>query len=76
MNCSPPGSSVHGIFQARVLVWVAIAFSEKKMPQDESKKKNIIADLDVVKAVLRGKFFAANTSFRKEVINNKISYFR
>ena len=46
------------------------------MPQDESKKKNIIADLDVVKAVLRGKFFAANTSFRKEVINNKISYFR
>ena len=28
MGCSPPGSSVHGIFQARVLEWVAIAFSE------------------------------------------------
>ena len=28
MNCSLPGSSVHGIFQARVLEWVAIAFSE------------------------------------------------
>ena len=27
MDCSPPGSSVHGIFQARVLEWVAIAFS-------------------------------------------------
>ena len=27
MNCSLPGSSVHGIFQARVLEWVAIAFS-------------------------------------------------
>ena len=27
MNCSPPGSSVHGIFQARVLEWVPIAFS-------------------------------------------------
>ena len=26
MDCSPPGSSVHGIFQARVLEWVAIAF--------------------------------------------------
>ena len=25
MDCSPPGSSVHGIFQARVLQWVAIA---------------------------------------------------
>ena len=28
MDCSLPGSSVHGIFQARVLQWVAIAFSE------------------------------------------------
>ena len=27
MNCSPPGSSVHGIFQARILEWGAIAFS-------------------------------------------------
>ena len=26
MNCGLPGSSVHGIFQARVLEWVAIAF--------------------------------------------------
>ena len=28
MDCSLPGSSVHGIFQAKVLEWVAIAFSE------------------------------------------------
>ena len=27
MDYSPPGSSVHGIFQARVLEWGAIAFS-------------------------------------------------
>ena len=27
MDCSPPGPSVHGIFQARVLEWGAIAFS-------------------------------------------------
>ena len=26
MDCSPPGSSAHGIFQARVLEWGAIAF--------------------------------------------------
>ena len=26
MDCSPPGSSIHGIFQARVLEWGAIAF--------------------------------------------------
>ena len=28
MDCSPPDSSVHGIFQTRVLEWGAIAFSE------------------------------------------------
>ena len=27
MDCRPPGSSIHGIFQARVLEWGAIAFS-------------------------------------------------
>jgi len=28
MDCSLPGSSAHGIFQARVLEWVVIAFSD------------------------------------------------
>ena len=27
MDCSPPGSSVHGLFQAGILEWVAISFS-------------------------------------------------
>ena len=27
LDCSPPGSSVHGILQARILKWVAISFS-------------------------------------------------
>ena len=27
IDCSPPGSSVHGIFQTRRLAWVAISFS-------------------------------------------------
>ena len=31
MDCSLPGSFVHGIFQARVLEWVAIAFSTMDM---------------------------------------------
>ena len=30
-DCSPPGSSAHGIFQARVLEWVPVAFSETKL---------------------------------------------
>ena len=33
MDCSLPGSSVHGIFQARVLEWGAIAFSEVENSQ-------------------------------------------
>jgi len=28
MDCIPPGSSVHGISQARILEWVAISYSE------------------------------------------------
>ena len=28
LDCSPPGSSVHEIFQARILEWVAISFSD------------------------------------------------
>ena len=31
VDCSLPGSSVHGIFQARVLEWVAIAFYGSKI---------------------------------------------
>ena len=27
MDCSPPGSSVHGILQARIVEWVAVPFS-------------------------------------------------
>ena len=36
MDCSPPGSSAHGIFQSRVLEWGAIAFSFKWL--EESKE--------------------------------------
>ena len=37
MDCSPPGSSVHGIFQARILEWVAISFSRGfSSPRDQT----------------------------------------
>ena len=37
MDCSPPGSSVHGILQARILEWVAISSSrESSYPGIES----------------------------------------
>ena len=36
MDCSPPGSSVHGILQARILEWVAISFSRGIFPTQGS----------------------------------------
>ena len=37
MDCSPPGSSVHGISQAKILGWVAISFSrESSQPRDQT----------------------------------------
>ena len=37
MDCSPPGSSVHGIVQARILEWVAISFSwEPSWPRESN----------------------------------------
>ena len=32
MNCSPPGSTVHRIFQARILEWIAMPFSRESSP--------------------------------------------
>jgi len=41
MDCSPPGSSVHGILQARILKWVAIPFSRRSSrPRDGTQVSN------------------------------------
>ena len=38
MDCSPPGSSIHGILQARILDWVAISFSRgSSQPRDRTQ---------------------------------------
>ena len=39
MDCSLPGSSIHGISQARVLEWGAIAFSETCLKRGTQSKK-------------------------------------
>ena len=42
MDCSPPGSSVHGILQARILEWVAISFSRgPSQPRDQTQVSRI-----------------------------------
>ena len=43
IDCSLPGSSVHGIFQARVLEWVAISFSRRSSwPRDRTQVSYIV----------------------------------
>ena len=45
MDCSPPGSSVHGISQARMLEWVAISFSRgSSQPRDWTWVSHIAGD--------------------------------
>ena len=44
MDCSPPGSSVPGILQARVLEWGAIAFSDYQPRQHIKKQRHFFAN--------------------------------
>ena len=37
MDCSPPGSSVHGILQARILAWISISFSKNCLLKTHKK---------------------------------------
>ena len=42
MDCTRPSSSVHGIFQARILEWVAIPFSRgSSLPKDQTQVSHI-----------------------------------
>ena len=52
MDCSQPGSSVHGIFQARVLEWGAIAFSTMDLSLGELQDS--VMDREAWLAVLHG----------------------
>ena len=44
MDCSLPGSSVYGIFQARILEWVAISFSRRSSPPRDWTQVSCIVD--------------------------------
>ena len=53
MDCSPPGSPVHGILQARVLEWGAIAFSTWVSLVQKKKKKNACQEVPSPHKVLK-----------------------
>ena len=54
MDCSPPGSSAHGVFQARIPEWVAISFSRgSSRPRDQNRVSCILVALLVNSLPLR-----------------------
>ena len=63
MGCSPPGSSVYGILQARILEWVAIFYS-RDLPDAG------IEPASLVSPALAGGFFTTNATW--ETHNNDL----
>ena len=63
IDCSPPGSSVHGIFQARVLEWGAIAFSHSSYHQKEIKTQRP-GDMSIILSlIIKCNYFLLLISF-------------
>ena len=53
MDCGPPGSSAHGILQARILEWVAIPFSRgSSWPRDQTQVSCISGRLFTIWAIV------------------------
>ena len=48
MDCSPPGSSVHGILQAGILEWVAIPFSRGSPQPREGSNPGLLHSRQIV----------------------------
>ena len=56
-DCSPPGSSVHGIFQAGILEWVVISYS-RDLPKAEIKHTSLVSP------ALAGGFFTISSTWK------------
>ena len=61
MDCGPPGSSVHGILQARTLEWVATSSSRgSSLPRDRTHVTGI--DGCLLYPALAGRFFTTSAT--------------
>ena len=76
MDCSLPGSSVHEIFQARILEWVAISFSRgSSRPRDQTWVSHIAGRFFTIWAVREAKarqrvyIFDTKSTVHKETVN-------
>ena len=74
MDCSLPGSSVHGIFQARVLEWVAISFLRRSSwPKDQTQGSRIVGRRFTIWATreVHGKGQMASTHGKRQFVADK-----
>ena len=58
-DCSPPGSSIHAILQARILEWVAISFS-KGSSQTRDRTRLLTSSM------LTGRFFTTSATWEAQ----------
>ena len=75
VDCSLPGSSVHGIFQARVLGWVAISFSRgSSWPRARTRVSNIAGRFWATREALTLKEIDAECSLEGLMLKLKLQY--
>ena len=76
MDCSLPGSTVHGVFQARILEWVAISFSRRSCrPRDWTRVSCIVRRCFTVWATREVFLFLVNFGYFSTIINaSKVLY--
>ena len=74
MDCSLPGSSIHGIFQARILDWVAISFSRRSSwPRDWTRVSHIVGRRFTVWAGTRDQIANIRWIVKKQDSSRKVS---
>ena len=70
MDCSLPGSSVHGILEARILEWEAILFSkESSLPRDQTQPPALQADFLPSESL--GKPIVKHREFQVKVLDSQ-----
>ena len=72
MNCSPPGSSVHGILQARILEWVTISLhqftsSPGDLPDRGTEPRSLALQADYLLSEPPKKPIGATSFFKKSI---------
>ena len=72
MDCSPPGSSVHGILQARILKWVPISFS-RGLPDPEIESRSPALQAESLPSEPPGKLVLPRTSIFSLLQSNSIT---